>query len=34
VLSNFLADLDLTLALCGYTSFGELDASALVRANA
>lgn len=34
VLSNFLADLDLTLALCGYTSFGELNASALVRANA
>ena len=33
VLSNFLADLDLTLALCGYASFSELDASALVRAN-
>jgi lactate 2-monooxygenase len=34
VLSNFLADLDLTLALSGYTSFGELDLSALARANA
>lgn len=34
VLSNFLADLDLMLALSGYASFGQLDASALVRANA
>ena len=31
VLLNFLADLDLTLALSGYTSFKELDASALVQ---
>ena len=34
VLNNFLADLDLTLALSGYASFGELDASALARTNA
>ncbi len=34
VLSNFLADLHLTLALSGYASFGELDASALARTNA
>ncbi|HET8843259.1 MAG TPA: alpha-hydroxy-acid oxidizing protein, partial [Ktedonobacteraceae bacterium] len=31
VLRNFLADLDLTLALSGHTSYRELDASALVR---
>ncbi|MBA2285255.1 MAG: alpha-hydroxy-acid oxidizing protein [Ktedonobacteraceae bacterium] len=31
VLQNFLADLDLTLALSGYTSFREVDVSALVR---
>jgi lactate 2-monooxygenase len=31
VLSNLLADLDLTLALSGYTSFAELDVSALER---
>ncbi len=31
VLQNFLADLDLTLALSGYTSWKEVDASALVR---
>lgn len=31
VLLNFLADLDLTLALCGYASFADLDAAALVR---
>lgn len=31
VLRNFLADLDLTLALSGYTSYRELAASALVR---
>ena len=31
VLQNFLADLDLTLALSGYTSFKELDVSALVK---
>jgi isopentenyl diphosphate isomerase/L-lactate dehydrogenase-like FMN-dependent dehydrogenase len=29
VLTNFLADLDLTLALSGYSSFSELDPSAL-----
>ena len=33
VLTNFLADLDLTLALSGYRSFSEVDASALARAN-
>lgn len=32
VLLNFLADLDLTLALCGYASCDELDAAALVAA--
>ena len=31
VLRNFLADLDLTLALSGHTAYSELDASALVR---
>lgn len=31
VLHNFLADLDLTLALSGHTSYRELDSSALVR---
>lgn len=31
VLRNILADLDLTLALCGYASPADLDASALVR---
>ncbi len=31
VLGNLLADLDLTLALCGYASFSELSPSALVR---
>ncbi|MEO6888247.1 MAG: alpha-hydroxy-acid oxidizing protein, partial [Ktedonobacteraceae bacterium] len=31
VLQNFLADLDLTLALSGYTSFQEVDVSTLVR---
>ncbi|HEY0754780.1 MAG TPA: alpha-hydroxy-acid oxidizing protein [Ktedonobacteraceae bacterium] len=31
VLRNFLADLDLTLALTGHTSYRELDASALVK---
>jgi lactate 2-monooxygenase len=31
VLRNLLADLDLTLALSGYTSFRELDAKTLVR---
>ncbi|MBO0782537.1 MAG: alpha-hydroxy-acid oxidizing protein [Ktedonobacteraceae bacterium] len=31
VLRNLLADLALTLALSGYTSFAELDASSLVR---
>ena len=30
VLSNFLADLDLTLALSGYKSFAEVDASTIV----
>lgn len=34
VLTNFLADLDLTLALSGYRSFAEVDASALTRAPA
>jgi isopentenyl diphosphate isomerase/L-lactate dehydrogenase-like FMN-dependent dehydrogenase len=29
VLLNFLADFDITLALSGYRSCGELDASAL-----
>jgi lactate 2-monooxygenase len=32
VLQNFMADLDLTLALSGYTTFSALDASALVKA--
>lgn len=32
VLSNFLADLDLTLALSGYKSFGEVDAGTIVKA--
>ncbi len=32
VLTNFLADMDLTLALSGYRSFSELDALTLVRA--
>jgi lactate 2-monooxygenase len=31
VISNFLADMDLTLALSGYASFAELDTSSLVR---
>lgn len=31
VLRNFLADLDLTLALSGHTSYRELDPSALVK---
>jgi hypothetical protein len=31
VLLNFLADLDLTFALSGYTSPADLDASALAR---
>lgn len=31
VLQNFLADLDLTLALSGYTAYKQLDASVLVR---
>lgn len=31
VLANFLADLDLTLALSGYKSFSEIDKSAVVR---
>ncbi len=31
VLANFMADLDLTLALSGYRSFTELDVSALAR---
>jgi isopentenyl diphosphate isomerase/L-lactate dehydrogenase-like FMN-dependent dehydrogenase len=31
VLLNFLADLDLTLALSGYTSFAEVSRAALVR---
>ena len=34
VLANFLADLDLTLGLSGYTSFAQLDASALARSPA
>lgn len=33
VLANYLADLDLTLALSGYRSFGEIDSTALVRAS-
>lgn len=32
-LKNFLADLDVTLALSGYTSFTEIDRSALARAS-
>lgn len=31
LLANFLADLDLTLALSGYTSFAEVDANTVVR---
>lgn len=31
VLSNYLADLDLTLALSGYRSFAEVDSSSVVR---
>lgn len=31
VLRNLLADLELTLALSGYSSLADLDASALVR---
>ncbi|MBV9711650.1 MAG: alpha-hydroxy-acid oxidizing protein [Ktedonobacteraceae bacterium] len=31
VLANFLADLDLTLALSGYKSFAEVDAGTIVR---
>jgi lactate 2-monooxygenase len=31
VLANFLADLDLTLALSGYASWAEVNASTLVR---
>jgi lactate 2-monooxygenase len=31
LLANLLADLDLTLALSGYTSFAEVDTSAVVR---
>ena len=34
LLRGFLADTDLTLALSGYTSFGEVDADALVRRQA
>jgi lactate 2-monooxygenase len=33
VLANFLADLDLTLALSGYRGFGEIDAATIVKAN-
>jgi lactate 2-monooxygenase len=31
VLANFLADLDLTLALSGYKSFAEIDAETIIR---
>lgn len=34
VLANFLADLDLTLALSGHASFAEVNAGSLVRAEA
>nr|WP_075164566.1 alpha-hydroxy-acid oxidizing protein [Ktedonobacter racemifer] len=34
VLQNFLADLDLTLALSGHTAYSALDPSALIKESA